>query len=109
MTEPDASTLLRNASLVLGLINVLQPVPYAALLDEFGQDRRDDLSESLRFLTSRKLVRALPDRSYRATWLGQGSLWSAVLSRKRDIHRMWYLSDLSDRRRRGEKGRGGVS
>ena len=96
--------LFRNASLILGMINVLQPVSEEVLLRELGEDRRVDLTDSLSFLQSKKYVRSLPGRSYRTTWEGQRALWSKVLSRSRDIQRMWYLSDLSDRYRNGGEG-----
>jgi len=104
MTESDQSVLLRHASLILALVNVLQPVAHEVLAQHVGADKEAELTGSLRFLIRQRYVRALPGRFYRTTWLGQNALWSRVLTKKRDIQRMWYLSELSDRIRRGEAG-----
>ena len=104
MTQIDRGAMLKNTSLVLGMINVLQPVSWDVLLGQFGPDRAEDLVTSLKILNTKKLIRKLPAQSYRTTWAGQNSLWSDVLTKGRDIQRMWYLSDLSDNCRRDKKG-----
>ena len=104
MSSTNSGNLVRNSSLMLGLINVLQPVSRDDLIGELGDRGQDDFEESLQFLISRSLVRELPHQVYRTTRIGQNALWSNVLTQTRDIHRMWYLSELSDRRRRDEKG-----
>ncbi len=96
----------RSASLLLGLINVYQPVSRAMLLQQLGGERKQELSEALRFLVSQGLVKALPNDQYRTTWAGQRSLSSRVLGQKRDVRRMWHLANLSDNYRRNEEGEG---
>lgn len=106
MKAPFAShpRAFKNASLILGLINVLQPVHYEILAQEFREEHEDELLEHLEFLESRRLIRALPEDRYRTTWKGQRWLWSRVLTERRDVQRLWYLSELSDRIRRDEGG-----
>ena len=104
MSAIFSGNLFHVYSLVLGLINVLQPVSRDSIVDGLKGHRRDDVDEYLQFLVSRKLILKLPDDMYRTTWLGQKSIRSNIITTKLDTHRMWRLSDLSDKRRRGEKG-----
>ena len=105
MSAIASGNILRVYSLVLGLINVLQPISRDSLITELRDHNKDDIEESLQFLVSRKMILDLPNDMYRTTWLGQKSLRSTIITKKLDIHRMWHLSDLSDKqRRRGEKG-----
>lgn len=105
-TDPQA---IRNASLLLGVVNILQPVTRAHLLNEFGEKRDGELDSTLAFLIEHRLLKSLPGDSYRTTWKGQQSFWSEALARQRDIRRLWYLSDLSDGVRRNRLKKGGDS
>lgn len=101
MSDGDFTDLMRNASLVLGLINVLQPITRKDLDAKFGTGREAELNQGIGFLKEQRLIRELPSSRYRTTWKGQQALWSRLLTRRRDVQRLWYLSDLSDQRRRG--------
>ena len=97
-TSKRTFRLFRNASLLLGLINIYQPVSRERLLLELGSEKDEDLADALRFLASRGLIRDLPNDQYRTTWAGQQSLSRQVLGLSRDLQRMWYLADRSDGR-----------
>ena len=105
MSDPHRATMeYRDASLLLGLINVMQPVSITDIIEALGAENRDEVGVVLKFLVSRKLVRELPQDSYRTTWAGQQAIRSKVLRKNRDIQRMWRLSELSDNIRRSEEG-----
>lgn len=92
----------RDASLVLGLINVYQPVSRESLFEKLDEKRRGSLGDALRFLVSQGLVRTLPEDMLRTTWEGQQALSFGVIGRRRDLQRMWHLANLSDECRRQE-------
>ena len=94
----------RNASVLLGLINVTQPVSYENLVEAMGDDVEGELLNALRFLVARRLVKQLPGHQYRTTWAGQRAVGPKLISKKRDVDRMWYLSQLSDSCRKNEGG-----
>jgi len=100
MGPEDIPRFFRRASLILGLVNVYQPVARGFLLQEADVEDEDEFSELLGFLTSRGLIRKLPGNEFRTTWLGQQSLSSGLTGQRRDVQRMWFLSDRSDERRR---------
>lgn len=93
--------LLKNASLVLGIVNVLQPVALDSLEAELGSGNPEDLRDALKFLKDRGWIKELPNSRYRTTWKGQSSMWSQTLQIERDVQRLWFLSNYSDRRRSG--------
>ncbi len=93
----------RRTSLLLNLINVAQPVPYARLLEAMGHGIAEQLDAALEFLVIQRMIRELPGGHYRVTWKGQQSVRSRRIRKNRDVQRMWHLSELSDEwRKRGE-------
>jgi hypothetical protein len=102
--RPYSAEGFRNASLVLGLINVYQPVTRDILLTKLGPGREEELVNALEFLSKERLIRELAGDRFRATWRGQSSLWSDALERSRDIQRMWYLAELAQEKPQIEEG-----
>ena len=94
----------KNASLLLSFINVTQPVSYETLVEAMEDDSEGGLISALRFLVAHRLVKQLPGNQYRTTWAGQRAVVPKAISKGRDVHRMWYLSQLSDECRKNEGG-----
>lgn len=95
---------LADLSLILGLINIYQPIGIDDLAKSMGQKNEGGLLSSIKVLLDRDLIKALPDRKYRTTWKGQQAMWSPVLARQRDIQRMWYLAELTSKQDRDKEG-----
>lgn len=104
--KTDSVKLLRRTTFVLGLVNVHQPISRTNLLPLSPEDSAEDLNEVLSVLEKNGLIRRIPGDQFRTTWKGQNSLWSPGLKKTRDVHRMWQLSDESDKLRNERKGEG---
>lgn len=104
MSEQPYPVGYRSVSLVLNFVNVTQPVTRDEVVGALSGGDEQGIDAALHFLVEQQLIKQLPRDEFRTTWSGQQAIASRVLRKARDVQRMWHLSDLSDKMRRGEGG-----
>jgi len=93
--KADRTTLISNTLVLLGVINVMQPVTLKEISDSLAvKIKGKDLREIVNSLIKNGYVRKISDDQYISSQIGINAFARSPLKKGRDIQRMLFLTNM---------------
>jgi hypothetical protein len=94
-SKVDRTTIISNTLVLLGVINVMQPVTFKEINDYFAAKiKGKDIREIFYSLSENGYIRKISDDQYIASKKGIRAIARSPLKKGRDIQRMLFLTNM---------------